>query len=163
MYEQGPTSIFEELIENSFDSSWVVNLRTSNLEYANKTTEDILGHSLINFFNDPNYWLSIVHPDDKPLAVSSNQECFEKGTSTARYRMIHLDGHSIWLLVRLKLIRDEDGQPLKLIGSSMDVTESTLNEQRLKDSEELFQSLATFAPIGIFKTDLLGKCTYVNK
>lgn len=163
MNEHGPISIFEEMFENSFDSSWVVNLRSSKLEYANKTTEKILGHSLQNFFNDSNFWLSIVHPDDKPLAISSNQECFEKGTSTARYRMLHLKGHSIWLLVRLKLIRDDDGQPFRLIGSSMDVTEPTLNEQKLIDSEDLFQSLATFAPIGIFKTDLMGKCNYVNK
>lgn len=163
MNEQSSLSIFEEMFENSFDSSWVVNLRTNKLEYANKTTEIILGHSLENFFNDSNFWFSIVHPEDKPLAISSNQECFEKGTSTARYRMVHLDGHFIWLLVRLKLINDDDGKPFRLIGSSMNVTEATINEQKLKDSEELFQSLATFAPIGIYKTDLMGKCTYVNK
>lgn len=163
MNEHISKSIFEEMVENSFDSSWVVNLRSSKLEYANKRTEKILGHSLQNFINDSNFWFSIVHPDDKPLATSSNQECFDNGTSTARYRMLHLDGHSVWLLVRIKLIRDKDGQPFRLIGSSMDVTEMTLNEQKLKDSEELFQSLATFVPIGIYKTDLLGKCNYVNK
>ena len=163
MNEHRSIGIFEEIAENSLDSSWVVNLRSSKLEYANKTTEKILGYSLQNFFNDSNFWLSIVHPDDKPLAISSNQECFEKGTSTARYRMVHLDGHLVWLLVRLKLIRDEEGQPIRLIGSSMDVTVATLNEQKLKNSEELFQSLAIFAPIGIYKTDLMGKCNYVNK
>jgi PAS domain S-box-containing protein len=156
-------SIFGEMFHNSFDSTWVVNLKKSQLEYANKTTETILGHSLQKFFDDSNFWLSIVHPDDKSLALNSNQECFEKGTSTARYRMIHLDGHSVWLLVRLKLIKDDDGKPFRLIGSSMDVTEATLNEQKLKDSGELFQSLAIFAPIGIYKTDLMGKCNYVNK
>lgn len=156
-------NVLAEMVENSFDSAWVVNLKTSQLEYANKTTEAILGHSVQEFSNDPNFWLSIVHPDDRPLAVISNQECFEKGTSVARYRMVHKDGHSLWLLVRLKLIRDEDGRPFRLIGSSMDITEATLNEQKLKASEELFQSLAIFAPIGIYKTDLMGKCTYVNK
>lgn len=45
----------------------------------------------------------------------------------------------------------------------MDVTEATLHEQKHKESEELFQSLAIFAPIGIYKTDLMGKCNYVNK
>lgn len=163
MNVQSPLSLFQEMFENSFDSSWIVNLKTSMLEYANKTTEKILGHSLQNFFNDSNFWFSIVHPEDKPLATSSNQECFEKGTSTARYRMIHRDGHSVWLLVRLKLIKDEAGHPFRLIGSSIDVTEATLNEQKLKDSEELFQSLATFSPIGIYKTDLMGKCSYVNQ
>lgn len=156
-------NIFEEIIENSFDSAWVVSLKEPKLEYANKTTERMLGHSLENFANDPNFWLSIVHPDDKELAISSNNECFEKGTSIARYRMLHRDGHPVWLLVRLKLIRDENGVPSRLIGSSTDVTEATINEQKLKSSEELFQSLANYSPLGIYKTDLMGKCIYTNK
>lgn len=155
--------IFEEIIENSFDSAWVISLKEPKLEYANKTTLDLLGYSLEHFSKDPHFWLSIVHPDDKEIAISSNKECFEKGTSIARYRMIHQDGHTVWLLVRLKLIRDVHGNPARLVGSSTDITEATLNEQKLKSSEELFQSLATYSPLGIYKTDLMGKCIYTNK
>lgn len=54
-----------------------------------------------------------------------------------------------WVLVRLKVVHDENGRPRRLLGSTMDITSATLNDEKRRASEELFQSLATYAPIGI--------------
>lgn len=159
---QTDEQIFEQVVENSFDSSWVLSLPSFKLEYANQTTVKLLGYPLENFYQDNQFWYSLVHVDDKLQAIKANEECLNQGASEARYRMNRADGKVIWVLVRLKLMRDAEGWPRRVIGNSMDVTESTVLEQDLRSSNELFYSLATFAPVGIYKTDLTGAGIFMN-
>lgn len=157
-------SIFEDLIENNFDAFWSVDLRDGayKLEYVNKAAEEILGYSLEDVHTQSDILSKLVHPDDSKLALDAIQRCLDNGFSEVRYRLFHKNGKIKWIYTRRKLIRDESGKPCRMLGSSTDVTDATYNELKRKESEELFQSLAMFAPIGIFKTDLLGFSTYTN-
>lgn len=156
--------IFKQVVENSFDSSWMLTLPEFNLIYANReATEKLLGYPIEKFYENRSFWFSIVHPDDVELAAIANQKCLNEGQAETRYRMIRHDGNIVWLLIRLRLMRNDKGEPQRIIGNSMDVTDIHLKEVKLKASEELFQSLANFAPIGIYQTDTEGRCTFVNK
>lgn len=57
---------------------------------------------------------------------------------------------------------DEDGTLTGYIGVVIDVTEQRRASEALKDSERKFQTLANLAPAGIFRTDGVGNCLYVN-
>jgi PAS domain S-box-containing protein len=70
----------------------------------------------------------------------------------------------------LRPVRDEQGQIVLLIPEGRDLTEAkqlrTEREeafQRLQDSERLYASLAAAAPVGIFRMDGTGNCSYVNE
>jgi PAS domain S-box-containing protein len=56
----------------------------------------------------------------------------------------------------------EGGRLVGALGVSWDSTEQDRNERALGDSEELFRTLSSSCPIGIFRTDLEGHTTYVN-
>lgn len=43
-----------------------------------------------------------------------------------------------------------------------DITLAQQTEQRLRENEERFQSLSACSPVGIFLTDVEGRCTYTN-
>ncbi len=45
----------------------------------------------------------------------------------------------------------------------MEITERKKTEQALRQAEERFRNLATFAPVGIFYTDAAGRCQFVNE
>ncbi|MCQ8106049.1 EAL domain-containing protein [Methylomonas sp. SURF-2] len=55
-----------------------------------------------------------------------------------------------------------EGKPAYAIGLR-DISARKAAEMALRQSETLFQTLARLAPVGIFKTDALGKCEYVNQ
>ncbi len=63
----------------------------------------------------------------------------------------------------LRPIFDESEQIVLLIPEGRDLREAKRRELELKQSEQRFTSLATAAPVGIFRTDTEGNCLYVNK
>ncbi|HED34363.1 MAG TPA: PAS domain S-box protein, partial [Gammaproteobacteria bacterium] len=55
------------------------------------------------------------------------------------------------------------GETLGMVLVFNDVTEQYKIRQALLESEEKFHTLASVAPVGIFKTDKQGACVYVNE
>ncbi|MEE3716334.1 PAS domain S-box protein [Tumidithrix elongata RA019] len=62
----------------------------------------------------------------------------------------------------LRPIFDDSDRVVLLIPEGRDLRESKRRELELKQSEQRFESLAVAAPVGIFRTDDLGNCLYVN-
>ncbi len=58
--------------------------------------------------------------------------------------------------------RFEVGKPAATRGIFRDVTERRKIETALRASEELFRSLSSSSPVGIFRTDCRGHCLYTN-
>jgi len=56
-----------------------------------------------------------------------------------------------------------DGEVRGVLALYQDIGERLQAEERLKASEELFRTLSAAAPVGIFRYDLGGQCSYVNQ
>ncbi|HXH31528.1 MAG TPA: PAS domain-containing protein [Bacteriovoracaceae bacterium] len=111
------------MLENSIDSNWLLEVPSYKLIYANKVpTERLLGYPLEAFYNDASFWFSLVHAEDRHLATDLNLECLEKGLSEGTYRMLNVKNEPVWIHNRQKLLRDDSGYPIRIIGSSLDVT-----------------------------------------
>ena len=63
----------------------------------------------------------------------------------------------------LRPIFNDSGQIVLLIPEGRDLTDVKRRELELKQSEQRFTSLASAAPVGIFRTDTEGRCLYVNE
>ena len=72
------------------------------------------------------------------------------------------DGAEIIVSVSRSSIVDDEGHVVAVSSISRDVTDRRRAEAQLRDSEERFRRLASKAPIGIFQTDAVGRCTYAN-
>jgi PAS domain S-box-containing protein len=70
-------------------------------------------------------------------------------------------GRAIWLREQVSVTREGESSWL-LVGVITDVTESKQAEEALRESRRHFQTLAEVSPVGIFRTDALGRTTYVN-
>ncbi|NPC56872.1 ATP-binding protein [Caenimonas soli] len=65
-----------------------------------------------------------VHPEDFPKARQAMRAALAGGPPyTAEYRTRLPDGRTRWITTRGHLVRDAQGQPLRMVGASTDVTE----------------------------------------
>ena len=77
-------------------------------------------------------------------------------------RILRPDGEVIWVHARGDLQRDEDGTPVAMLGSVVDITERKRAEEALKQSEAKYRDLVETSQDLIWRCDAEGRFTYVN-
>lgn len=82
----------------------------------------VLGFHPEEMVADPNFWFNHIHPDDVPQIFSSLSMLFTEGQRTYEYRFMSHSGEYVWMHDMLRLIRDEAGNPVEVVGSLTDIT-----------------------------------------
>ncbi|MDP9481865.1 MAG: diguanylate cyclase, partial [Chloroflexota bacterium] len=68
------------------------------LLYLSPQIEPILGYPPEAFIDDPELWPSLIHPDDRDIALNAYSEHWSRGQLLrAEYRMYAKDGSLVWL------------------------------------------------------------------
>jgi len=113
-------------------------------------------------------YLDRIHPEDQDRARAAVERALDPA-SDGRYEIecrLLLTGDEVrWFVVKGQAFFAGEGaarHPIRFIGTVMEITERKKTEQALRKAEELFRKLATFAPVGIFHTDEIGRCLFVN-
>lgn len=101
----------------------------------------VLGFRPEDMVADPNFWFEHIHPDDIAQIFSSLAMLFTEGKRTYEYRFKNQAGQYLWMHDMLRLIRDEAGNPLEVIGSLTDITSRKLMESALQNKGEEQQLL----------------------
>ena len=68
--------------------------------YVSPQVQEILGFTPAQWCADPGMWASRLHPDDTERVLAEEQEFAEGGatlTSPIEYRLLHRDGHPVWV------------------------------------------------------------------
>jgi PAS domain S-box-containing protein len=95
---------------------------TQHIDFVSSHVEQMLGYSEKEWLSTPNFWLSIVHPDDKERAAAEATAIFASGKGgTSRFRWMHKDGSVVWVESQSIVVSDEDG-PAGMRGVTMDIT-----------------------------------------
>ena len=108
-------------------------------------------------------FLNCVHPDDRKYVDKEWKAAFNKKPYDIEHRLLMSNGSIKWVREKAQLDFDEQGHCLRGTGFTQDITERKRAEEELSRREREFRTLTAFAPVGIFKTDVKGKCLYVNK
>lgn len=97
-----------------------------------------------------------VHPDDQPLWLARTRTLLREGQVRSRYRLRDHDGGWHWVLDEARLLRNDLGMPVEAVGLWLDVTESTLASERVRQSEERYRVLVEDSPAMIcrYRPDL---------
>ena len=73
----------------------------------------------------------------------------------------HEDGLHTYLSTKFPLF-DAAGAVYAVGGIATDITERKRAERALRESEQWFRSLSNCSPVGVYLTDIEGRCTYTN-
>lgn len=94
---------------------------------------------------------------DKDPGIDKNR------TITIEAELKKVDGSIIHISSSLTFIRNKDGQPVGIQGTTRDITEKINADKKLKQSEERFRELGTMLPVAVFETTSDLILTFANK
>ena len=151
------------IIEGTNAGTWEWNLQTGDL-FINERWANIIGYELAEL--EPvsiETWIGLVHPDDLQISDNLIRRHIKKELDYYQIecRMKHKNGSWIWVFDRGKVVEwTNDGQPLWMYGTHMDITDRKASEFQLRDSEARFKALhnASFGGIVIHDKGKILEC-----
>jgi len=131
--------------------------------YISDNVFEQLGYSPQEFVDDSSFWSAHIHPDDRTRVLVETTNLLRDGYHETDYRFRHKNGTYRWIHDRLRLVRNEAGNPLELVGSWIDVTERKWAEQALRENEEQLQRFVAEAPVGLVILNSERRLIIANK
>ncbi|HCY75120.1 MAG TPA: hypothetical protein DHV28_04310 [Ignavibacteriales bacterium] len=122
--------------------------------------DGITGYPLGGFPRTFEAWSVIVHPEDKDRVMEALENHFKNRVPfSVDYRTKRMDGEWRWWSARGTALRDDNGEPYKMIGSITDITERKDIQNRIKFKSDLLSHIGQ----AVVATDLQGSVIYWNK
>ncbi len=100
-------------------------------------------------------FVELIHPEDRVKVDAAFEASLEKGVpSTVEYRIVMADGRVKFLEEHWKVFHNEEGCPVRLVGTCHDITERQRAEEALRRSEEKYRLFVSQSSEGIFRMEM---------
>ena len=115
---------------------------SQRIDFISDHVEGMLGYTPQEWLQTPNFWLQVVHPEDRDRAAREAHEIFTRGgVGVSEFRWVGRDGRVVWVQAQSRVVHDEHGRPLGMRGVTMDITARKLLEQERQALLEQAQRL----------------------
>jgi len=114
----------------------------------------MLGYEPDEFPATYDSWRSLVHPEDiEETERIINTHIQDKSGYAVEFRLRNKSGGWQWVLGRGMVVeQDEDGHPVRMVGTHTDITERRQAEERIRESEETYRNIFQNAQVGLYRT-----------
>lgn len=169
--------MFRLIVEGVNDGIWDWDIAGKNITYSPRWL-DMFGYQRGGLGGNPAEWLALIHPSDLPLIEQALKLHFEGKAPFfhAEYRIRAKSGEYKWALSRGRATFDGKKRPLRIAGSTTDISHLKEVEEVLKGQAELLEranveikkekvkSDALLASIGdgLLATDKEGRIILMN-
>jgi PAS domain S-box-containing protein len=107
---------------------------------------------------------NLVHLDDRAGVIKLVDAAMKSGQPTkGEWRVVWADGSVHWIAGRWQVFMDASGEPSKMIGVNIDITERKRAEETLRESEEKFRSVFRDAGVGMVIVSPEGRFLAANE
>ena len=131
--------------------------------YVSENLQAIMGYTPQEMTTDPKCWPDHLHPEDARRVVDECPRLIERGKGSLEYRFRRREGGYIWILDTFKVIYDDAGRPLELVGAWADITDSKHAQQAAIEAQRYLTSLIESSSDAIVSTDKDGKIVRINE
>ncbi len=133
--------------------SWEAELPSLKITWSEQT------HGI--FETDPSHFhprrqdfVEFIHPEDRAKVDAAFQASLDKGEpSNVEYRIVMADGRVKVLEEEWRVFHDEQGEPLRLMGTCRDITNQKRAEEALRRNEENYRLFVSQSSEGIFREE----------
>ncbi|MBI5248572.1 MAG: PAS domain S-box protein, partial [Desulfomonile tiedjei] len=149
--------ILKDILEATLAGYWDWDI-ANNKEYLSPTFKKMFGYEDHELPNVPETWQRLMFPEDLQEVFA----CFDKHVSSrgqvpyyneVRYR--HKDGFAVWVICAGRVIEwDSSGNPLRMVGCHVDITERKRAEEALRRSEAMLRESQRVSAVGHYEFDV---------
>lgn len=150
LYEllQTDEKIFQFIQNTSLDGVWYWDLENPEIEWMSENFWTTLGYNPDEMPHKVEAWKDIVNEEDMANVEKAIHTHFSTPGSVfdeiIRYK--HKTGHTVWIRCKGMAIRNDDGKPLRMLGTHSDITGQVRKEKFLEKCN-------TAANIGYWEVD----------
>ena len=131
--------------------------------YVSPQTTEILGYTPDDWTSSPDFFLDILHPDDRERVMAETSHMLSSGEPMrSEYRLLRRDGSVAWVRDEGVLVRNEAGEPLCMQGYLLDITERKQREAALRTSDARTRAMLDAALDGVITIDHDGAIVEFN-
>ena len=143
------------IIKGSNDAPWDWDLTTNELYYSPQWWKQ-LGLTPNEFTADAALWQRLMHPEDGERVNTVFQKALNSNTDDyeVEFRLLHKKGHYVPVLSRGFITRGSNGEPVRVSGTNMDLTERKQVEASLQETASALNKVEQIASIGGWELDL---------
>jgi PAS domain S-box-containing protein len=141
---QEKEKFFRMVLDATSNGVWDRNLQTGEVYYGENWAK-MLGYTIEEVRDREITWENLLHPDDKHASLAAVLNHLQGLTSryVAEFRMLNKSGDWQWVLARGKVVEwDEQGQPLRFVGTHYDISDRKKAEEELKESSRKIKEFA---------------------
>ena len=138
---------FEELLGDLDAVVWEYETDADVYSYVSTSCERMLGHPRHRWTQEPEFWISILHPDDADRAIRFYEAIErEPGHHRVEYRVITADHREVWTRDTIHVIDRGPGRSRLVRGICIDITEHRRAVDALAEAEQRYRSLVEHLP-----------------
>jgi PAS domain S-box-containing protein len=118
--------------------------------------EKMLGYSTETWLAKPNFWIAILHPNEREYFIREAEAIFAGGKGgTMRFRWAHKEGHYLWIEAIIFVVCDETGTSQGMRGVCLDITSRKEAEADLEITERKLRDASRQAGMAEVATGVL--------
>ena len=111
--------------------------RFNGPRFLSESISEAVGFAPDAFVDNPGLWSERIHPEDRARVFEEVRDIASSGALSTEYRWLCADGSQRVFLDRAVLVRGDNGQPLEIFGSCLDVTDRRQVEQQLFQAQKM--------------------------
>jgi PAS domain S-box-containing protein len=124
LVEQVPAVVYVDAVDD-----------VSTALYISPQYERLLGFTAEERMENPTLWVDRLHPEDRDRVLEESRLTNLTGQPfSVEYRMLHRDGHVVWVRDEARMLRGDNGRPLYWQGLLIDITERIEAEQAVRNA-----------------------------
>lgn len=129
-------------IAGTYEAIWDWDIST-NHTYRSDRWFEMLGYERHELSSLDDEWSIRIHPDDYERVMTAQAAYLRREVPSyfTEYRLRRKDGEYRWFYSRAKAVWDEQGNPIRLVGSLADITERKRTQTALIQSEAQYRLL----------------------
>jgi PAS domain S-box-containing protein len=131
---------------------WDWNLVANKVSFSAEWKSQIgyLDHEIRDDYEE---WRSRIHPDDLDETLLRVKKSIDDIAQDylVEFRFRHRDGSYRWIMAQGSVLRDESGQPFRMLGSHVDITELKRAEENLKIHQRELLASQKVAGLGTYR------------